>query len=170
MNKNKSGWVIGAIVVVLLIALFILSRFTNPKSVLAKQWNEAGIECINEATARLQTHIHPLLRISVDGVNELVPAELGIIPNCTAELHTHDGNGTIHLESTRPNASFMLKDFFTVWGKTIDREGYDLMMIVDGTPNMELGELVMKDHQEIQLSYAKRPASAETTDGQAGDQ
>ena len=89
----------------------------------------------------------------VDGVDELVPANIGIVRICLAELHTHDASGEIHVESTRAGHEFTFSQFLTVYGKAIERPGYTLQMTVDGVPNTELGALPFKDKQNIVLTY-----------------
>ena len=42
-----------------------------------------------------------------------------------------------------------------VWGQPLQRDGYTLEMTVDGQPNTDFGNLVLKDKQEIVLNYSK---------------
>ena len=67
-------------------------------------------------------HIHPYLKIDVDGAAVSVPAGIGIRGNCFEPLHTHDAGGIIHIESTVVR-DYTLGDFFVIWeatyGKTL---------------------------------------------------
>lgn len=155
MNKNKSGWIIGIVIAVVLIALFAIPRITHPKGEAIAKWNDSGIECIDEANVPLREHFHPHLTIFVDDAMEPVFSQIGIVPGCIAEVHTHDASGTIHVESPNANKKFSFQDFFTVWGRTIGRPGYKLEMKVDGSMSEELGNLDLKDKQDIVLSYTK---------------
>ena len=152
MNKNKSRaiWII--IVVIILIVLFMLPRWTDGSRQVVGGWHDVDVDCLpSHQNAAL--HIHPSLRITVDGVPEVLPANIGIARSCMAEVHTHDVTGTIHIESVAAGKTFTLEQFFAVWGKTIEREGYDMAMTVDGAPNAELGNLQLRDHQQIELTY-----------------
>ncbi len=52
----------------------------------------------------------------------LIPANIGLLPNCNRPLHTHDTTGTIHVE-TDQNQDYKLGDFFLIWGKTFNSSG-----------------------------------------------
>jgi len=75
-------------------------------------------------------HIHPYLRIEINGQNITVPAAIGIYkpvfsngfagggPNsCFEPLHTHDSSGIIHVEWSS-NKNFTLSDIFKIWNAT----------------------------------------------------
>ena len=153
MNKNKSGWIIGLVIVVVLIALFMLPRWSDPTRAIAKAWNDAGIDCLPSHTNANQ-HIHPEIKILVDGKPELISANIGIVRSCMAEVHTHEADGIIHVESVSAGKTFTLSQFFAAWGKSLERDGFKLAMTVDGAPTEELGNLVLKDKHKIVLNYA----------------
>jgi hypothetical protein len=58
-------------------------------------------------------HIHTLLTIYRDGTRLALPDNVGR-GGCTHELHTHDGSGVIHNETSAPK-KFMLSQFFSLW-------------------------------------------------------
>ena len=69
----------------------------------------------------LAVHIHPHVQILVNGRDVPIPANLGITTDAQGRatgflpIHTHDGTGTLHVES--PTArGFTLKDFFDKLG------------------------------------------------------
>ena len=67
-------------------------------------------------------HIHAHLSISVDGVQQEVPANIGIdaATNVTQPLHTHDTTGILHVESP-VQRTFTLGDFFVrSWHQQLD--------------------------------------------------
>jgi hypothetical protein len=114
----------------------------------------SGIECdVNEFTTY---HVHAHLNIRINGQLYLPPANVGILPTCLYWLHTHQGQGVIHIEAPAP-ATFTLGQFFDVWGQplsstqvldaTVD-QGRSLFMFVDGQPYdgdpraIELGNLI----------------------------
>lgn len=98
-------------------------------------------------------HIHPHLQILVDGKAEPLPGNIGILPGCTRELHTHATDGIIHVESA-VDRGYTFADFLSVWGKSLFRNGYTLKMTVDGQETSAL-DFVLKDGQQITLEYTK---------------
>jgi hypothetical protein len=73
-------------------------------------------------------HVHPWLRIIINGENLTIPAGIGIRDpvyqngvagsgSCFEPLHTHDSSGIIHIESIT-NRTYTLGDFFQVWKAT----------------------------------------------------
>ena len=58
----------------------------------------AGLDLGPMGTAE---HYHPQLRIVIDGTDVPVPPNIGVDPNTGAmsALHTHEGDGTIHIEA-----------------------------------------------------------------------
>ncbi len=139
---------------ILLIALFAWPKINNPNKGLLARLESAGLGCLNGHSNALQ-HFHPRLIITIDGSAEAIPANFGISSGCMGEIHTHDATGTLHVETLFADKAVYLKDFFTVWDKTIERDGYAVSMTVDGKPSYELGNLLLKDKQQIVLEYKK---------------
>ncbi len=111
--------------------------------------NSNGVPCLtNEAF-----HIHPHLTISLAGKGESVPANIGILPGCTREIHTHATDGIIHIEAA-VDRGYTFTDFLSVWGKPLLRDGYKLKIKVDGQEVTD-PKFVMKDGQQIVLEYKK---------------
>jgi hypothetical protein len=154
MENKRTPIIVSVSLALVLIALFAWPKINNPHRGLVAQFNKAGIECMG-GHARAVQHFHPHLTILVDGQEESIPANLGLIGNCMAEIHTHDATGALHVEAAYSTKTFYLKNFFSVYGKTLEREGYEISMTVDDQSNTELGELVLKDKQQIVLEYKK---------------
>jgi hypothetical protein len=70
------------------------------------------VDNVNCATT-VSYHIHTLLTIYRDGTRLALPDNVGR-SGCTYELHTHDGSGVIHNETSAPK-KFMLSQFFSLW-------------------------------------------------------
>jgi hypothetical protein len=82
-------------------------------------------------------HIHPHLAIFFNGTPIQVPYGIGIGQpwtmaqtatgpfvsggQCFSWLHTHTGDGIIHVESPTPK-TYTLGDFFAVWGQPLDED------------------------------------------------
>lgn len=75
--------------------------------------------CVNHGGG-ISMHIHPHLRIVVNGEERLIPRDIGTSP-CMRPLHTHDDTGKIHVEYFAPR-EFVLDEFFRVWGQPFTRE------------------------------------------------
>ncbi|MEM1944513.1 MAG: hypothetical protein QXX57_02080, partial [Nitrososphaerota archaeon] len=74
---------------------------------------------------RLVLHIHPTIKILVDGNEIQVPANIGVSPDGRFRyIHTHDATGVIHIESP-VYVEFTLGDFMKVWGKKLDSKCFD---------------------------------------------
>jgi len=155
MKKNKFlTWLLVIIVVVTLGGLFYYPRTQTSDE--TSQWEETGIDCLVMGHQRLSQHFHPQLFIEVDGIKETIPANIGILPTCMAEIHTHDTSGTIHAEAVSNNKEFRLGQFLAVWGQSIERPGYTLEAIVDDQSYTgPVENLILKDKQQIVLKYKK---------------
>ncbi|MEE8199245.1 MAG: hypothetical protein V3R48_05980 [Thermoplasmata archaeon] len=107
-------------------------------------------------------HIHPTLAITVNGQSLGVPGGIGISSGIVASIHTHGGDGTIHVESREPKT---LGDFFAVWGQPFGSDrilsfvvdaGNGLTMTVNGQPSSAFDRLVFEDDQAIAIVYGPR--------------
>ena len=63
-------------------------------------------------------HYHPKLRIIIDGKDVPIPANIGVDPTTGAmsAVHTHETDGTIHIEADTTGEVFTLGQLFTQWG------------------------------------------------------
>lgn len=163
-KKSVVGWVI--VILIVVIGLFVWSSANDPYKEIKKAWRNAGVLCIQEGVTQLAQHIHPHLTITVNGAQETIPEDIGILGGCTAEIHTHDTTGQIHVESPRAHEQFTLGQFFTVWGKPITRPGYDVIVGATGVTTPEFSgyleaenfynSIVFKDNQEIKIEYTTK--------------
>ena len=147
MKNNKVLWFVGA-AIILVLALFIVPKLKGT----ANTYN-GSLDCLLP-NLQLALHWHPTLKILVDGQSESIPSNLGLIGDCHFPLHTHDSSGAIHVEA-QVVRDYTLGEFMEVWGQPLQRDGYTLEMTVDGQPNTDFGNLVLKDKQEIVLNYSK---------------
>jgi hypothetical protein len=150
---------------VLIVSLLILGNVTTKKA--AGMWKDTDIACLLNGHDNLAQHIHPVLSIVVDGESQTIPGNIGISDDCMAEVHTHEADGVIHIESVTPK-TFVLGDFFTVWGKDIELEGYTLSVIADGAIIPDPLALELSDGQQIQIIYTSmdNPLTPEVGEGE----
>lgn len=75
---------------------------------------KAGLDLGPMGTAE---HYHPTLRIVIDGEPIAVPPNIGVDPSTGAmsAVHTHEGDGTIHIEADTVGEVFTLGQLFTQW-------------------------------------------------------
>lgn len=110
----------------------------------------------------LRMHIHPHLTIMIKGLQQPIPANIGIVsPVCFRPIHTHDASGTLHLEFPQPR-DVRLAEFFLIWGEEFNSnqildfvngpEG-QVKMMVNGQENTEFENYIMKDLDQIIIIY-----------------
>jgi hypothetical protein len=129
-----------------------------------------GIKCEN--TEKVAFHIHAHLAIFVRGKQRQIPFGIGIGPplrgvntpvgpfvtqgSCFAWLHTHAGDGIIHMEAPK-QITFTLGDFFDIWGEKLSPTQVgpahgDVTALVDGkVVSGNPRAIVLKAHELIQL-------------------
>ena len=117
-------------------------------------------------------HWHPKLKIILKGEEQFIPPNIGIsignnIDNQISGMrmsptHTHESDGTIHLENNRPwqkPETLTLGYFFKVWGRNFNSScifeycNGSLTMTVNGKPNYEFERYFMQDKDEIVIEY-----------------
>ena len=90
--------------------------------------------CVQHTGAGI--HWHVVLRITIVGSDQQVPADIGIRQGCMSPLHTHAADGVIHIEYSGP-VHFTLGQFFDLWGEEFDENSLlwhkgPVRMSVDG--------------------------------------
>lgn len=81
---------------------------------VADRVEAAGLDLGPMGTA---AHYHPHLRIVIDGRDVPVAPNIGVDPatGAMSALHTHEGDGTIHVEADEPDEVFTLRQLFVQW-------------------------------------------------------
>ena len=106
-------------------------------------------------------HWHPHLTILINGQEQLIPIGIGM-GAAHLPIHTHENDGTLHMENQNPSLTTVrLGYFFKVWDKTFDNscifeyctDKGTLTMTVNGKNNMEWGDYVMQDKDQIVITY-----------------
>ncbi len=123
--------------------------------------------CISDTTTVY--HIHPLLKIVVNGGPYTVLDGIGIGATCMHPIHTHQAYSSstypdfavIHVESPVVQ-SYTLGQFFHVWGQPFSSSqvlsyvadaNHAITMTVGGTPSTAFGDLAFQDGQLIVVTY-----------------
>jgi hypothetical protein len=120
---------------------------------------ELALTCTTDMATEF--HIHPYLKIFINGVQQEIPTNIGIDSGCMHPLHTHDKNGEIHVESPQKR-DFILGDFFTVWKKSfskdkvLDYKADDTHVIretVNGVEVQDYENTILYDKDQIVIYY-----------------
>lgn len=164
-NSDRSGLFIGIFMVTVLligVALFLFSPKSDSGTKPQRTNREVALGCTSDMATKF--HIHPKLEIVVNGAKQPIPKNIGVLPSCMNPLHTHEEDGTLHVESPEQR-DFTLADFFAVWNKSFTREQIfdhkvDAEHIIRITVNSEPSEmyenLVLRDKDNIVISYETR--------------
>ena len=129
-----------------------------------------GIKC--ELAEKVAFHIHAHLAVFVNGKQKQVPYGIGIGPplrgqnsavgpfvtsgSCFAWMHTHAGDGIIHMEAPK-QITFNLGQFFDIWGQKLSSTQVGpahgkVTALVDGkVVKGNPRSIVLKAHELIQL-------------------
>lgn len=123
-----------------------------------------GIQC--NATEGVVEHVHTQLQIFNRGKTVAVPANIGIPQGqgCLYWVHTHTGDGYIHIESPIAR-TFTLGQFFDIWGPDLSwsraagsaaPHGGRLSIWVNGKPwhGANPRSIVLRDQETIVIQNA----------------
>jgi hypothetical protein len=134
-----------------------------------------GIKC--DVAEKVAFHIHAHVAIFVDGKQKQVPYGIGIgLPlrgvnsaagpfvtqgSCFAWLHTHAGDGIIHMEAPK-QMTFNLGQFFDIWGAKLSKtqvgpaKGTVSVLVNGKAYTGDPRAIVLKKHAQIQLMVGKK--------------
>ncbi len=111
-------------------------------------------------------HYHPQLRIILNGKDAQVAANIGVDPTTGAmsALHTHEPDGTIHIEADTASEVFTLGQLFTQWGVALTptqigdvkaKKGQQVTITSNGAPVAgKPGDLRLQPDQQIVLQLS----------------
>jgi len=127
----------------------------------------SGIEC--HRSEQLNYHIHSHLDVFVNGVQQQVPSNIGILssPSCLYWLHTHSADGIIHVEAPEAR-EFMLGQFLDIWQQTLTNStalfgsisNMPVTAYVDGERfEGDYRTIPLQSLKEIALIYGTPPAN-----------
>ncbi|HZJ04346.1 MAG TPA: hypothetical protein VFD59_02615 [Nocardioidaceae bacterium] len=97
-------------------------------------------------------HYHPQLRIVIGGKEVPIPADIGVDPatGAMSAVHTHETDGTIHIEADTTGETFTLGQLFTQWGVKL-------------TPT-QIGGVTAKDGQQMNVTSNGAPVAGDPMD------
>lgn len=160
MKTKTVWWLVGLIVAVL--GFFAWLNTLEPAPAAARTTREVALLCTSDMAT--QFHIHPILKIILDGKDQIIPAGIGIRPNCMNSIHTHDASGMLHVESPEKR-DFVLADFFAVWSKPFSQDQildmktdatHTIRVTVNGQEVTTYENTVLRDKDQIVISYEQK--------------
>lgn len=141
-----------------------------------------GVRC--EASEQVAYHIHAHLAVFVNGAPRSIPYGIGVVTpevtqtaqgpfaeatRCYYWLHTHAGDGIIHVESPT-SRQYTLGDFFDIWGQPLGGQRVGPAMgtvtaFVDGAPYAgDPRGIVLTEQTDIQLDVGNPVVAPEPVD------
>jgi len=164
MRRNKRLVII--IIVLLIIAgtLFAWARLGTDGPL--QTYKNTDVACL-AGHQNVKHHIHPNLVVTVEGTKQSLPAQVGIEPGCMAEVHTHARGSKLHVETTAPErlGELTLADFFSVWEKSYERDGYEQTLTIDGEEMSGPEEITFEgtDGATIRIDYIRERGTSTAT-------
>ncbi|UFS61031.1 hypothetical protein [Subtercola endophyticus] len=131
----------------------------------------AAVLLLAVRVAPVPEHIHAHLTVSINGVEQTVPANTGInaVTGVTQPLHTHDTTGILHVESP-VQETFELGRFFDEWGLALQPSGVggvqqssteNFTVFVNQAPySGDPAQIVLTNRMDIDLVFTPRGAVA----------
>jgi hypothetical protein len=162
-RKRKYMMIIIPVIIVIAIASIAGALLYKPPMAMAI----SGIEC--NRSEQLNFHIHSHLDVFVNGVQQQVPSNIGILhsPSCLYWLHTHSADGTIHVEAPETR-EFVLGQFLDIWQQTLTNStaffgsisDMPITAYVDGERfEGDYRTIPLQSLKEIALIYGTPPAN-----------
>jgi hypothetical protein len=133
-----------ALVVVLGVGAYAVAPYLNPGA-------GKPLPCVSGRGDAY--HWHTALEIDSGATPVTIPGGIGISPGCMQLLHTHEADGTIHIEPDTPEQArlYTIGEFFAVWGKPF---GSPTQMHVNGTPVTPSPSVILHNQATIHIGYA----------------
>ncbi len=118
----------------------------------------------NPEIPRTPIHWHPTLEIIINGQQQTIPANLGLV-GVHQPIHTHDSTGVLHYENDRPTFENMRLGYFfeKVWRRPFNStcifnycngDSGSVKMFVNGQENFEFENYIPKDKDGISIEFS----------------
>ncbi|MGB8938454.1 MAG: hypothetical protein WCC17_25455 [Candidatus Nitrosopolaris sp.] len=122
-------------------------------------------------------HIHPILKLTVDGKPVTLPAQIGISPSlwkdhsldkygmqaminmympATAAMGTESNNGIVGVASSASKNS-TLQNFLKIWG--IDLEHKNVAIYVNGKPVSDIKNYILRNGERLSMTIDGKPVA-----------
>lgn len=161
MIKKYSGsatvWVI--IFIIAIVGALVLIKRNNNRRFVNQTNRQVALACTTDQATTF--HIHPNLKILINGQEQVIPSSVGNSPTCLKALHMHDNSGKIHTEAPTKR-DFTLGDFFAVWNKNFNRQQildysadsqHKITETINGVAIEDYENTILRDNDQIVISY-----------------
>lgn len=174
-KKRKTMMIIIPIIIVVAVGGAAAALLYKPTPALAI----SGVEC--HSSEQLAYHHHAHLSVFVNGQEQQVPAQIGIVStpySCFYWLHTHTTDGIVHIESPTA-ATYTLGQFMDIW-QHAKNDSQSFFNTVSGLPvkayvaeknnqqptefNGNYRNIELKSQEQIVLVYGNPPATIPSHD------
>jgi hypothetical protein len=150
-RKRKYMMIIIPVIIAVVAAGIAGAIFYQPPTAMAI----SGIEC--DRAEQLNYHIHSHLDIFVNGIQQQIPSDIGILssPSCLYWLHTHSDDGILHVEAPEAR-EFTVGQFLDIWQQTSNSTAlFDTVSNMPATAYVD-GERFEGDYRSIPLESLKQ--------------
>src|SRR5215469_4958334 len=165
---NKNIIIIASVVAVAITIILGISISIKPTTLIGPQ--------VSAANKTIIMHIHPVLKLTVDGKPVTIPAQIGITPSlwkdhsldqygmqaminmympATAAMGTESNNGIVGISKSLKNAT--LQDFLDIWG--IDLEHKNAVIYVNGKPVTDFKDYLLKKGDRLTMTIDGKPVT-----------
>jgi len=174
LNTESKAWATVTIVSLLILISSSLSGCLEEES--SELYNSSNDpdpisqDCLNHDG--LARHDHATLQIFINGEQEVIPANVGIMTDiCNKDgeemhaVHTHDSSGKLHIESNE-DIDIPIGVFFDIWGHHFDETGifeyrvnstHELVMTVGGQEINDYDDyLLINTSDIIEIRYQEK--------------
>ncbi|MNS34851.1 hypothetical protein D3C72_669860 [compost metagenome] len=119
-----------------------------PRAQQLENLQKAGVPFMDGGHSTSQLHIHVYVSIRHNGRPVTMPANVGIVDGRMAVLHTHDVDGTIHIEGP-VGRTYTLGQFFAVWGVSLE----GAKVYHQGQPLADPASYTLVDRQSLRIEF-----------------
>lgn len=119
-------------------------------------WPHSSVSCVEEGKRDSMSFDKVSIQVVVDSAPELIPGSIGRSDTCTAHIHTVDASGTVYVARASEETLYTLSDFLDVWGKTLDRPGYDRTVYVNDAITNDAMLTPLMGNTHIVVLYSKQ--------------
>jgi hypothetical protein len=151
-RKRKYMMIIIPVIIAIAAAGIAGAIFYQPPTATAI----SGIEC--DRAEQLNYHVHSHLDIFVNGVQQQIPPDIGILssPSCLYWLHTHSGDGLIHVEAPQAG-QYTVGQFLDIWQQTNSTAFFDSVSNMPAIAYVD-GERFEGDYRSVPLESLRQVA------------
>jgi len=175
MKENNNGDAnrlvtknIKVIIVIVGVAILGIVISIKPATLIGPQ--------VGAANKTIIMHIHPVLKLTVDGKPVTIPSQIGISPSlwkdhsldqygmqaminmympATAAMGTESNNGIVGISQSLKNST--LQNFLNIWG--IDLKHKNVVIYVNGKPVTDFKDYLLKNGERLSMTIDGKPVT-----------